>query len=67
MAFTGIEEGPFVEADVSNQLEIPETLEWGIFADQKEDLPEDADKQMDDIHDAVVAHFRDAMLKERDK
>lgn len=55
MVFGGKVEGPYIEADVSKQISIPDKLEWGIFGKSDKDLSEDSDLQMDEIHEKIVA------------
>lgn len=55
MVFRAKKEGPYIEADVSEQLYFQG--EWAICADRWEDLPEDVDNKANDMHESVVAEF----------
>ena len=55
MAFKAKQEGPYFEADVSEQLSFES--EWSICADSPEELPDDVDNRADQMHEAVVAEL----------
>lgn len=55
MAFNAKQEGPYFEADVSEQLSFES--EWAICADSPEGLPDDVDNRADQMHEAVVAEL----------
>lgn len=55
MVFGAVEQGPYIEADVSDERGFD--LKSSICADSAESLPEDVDNQANDMHEAVVAEF----------
>jgi hypothetical protein len=57
MVFYGHKQEVYLEADVACNLMIPDHLPCGIFAEHPSHLPDDADAQMDLIHDDIVAWF----------
>lgn len=62
MAFKAKKEGPYFEADVSEQLSFDS--EWAICAESPEELPDDVDNQADQMHEAVVSELS-ALLDSR--
>ena len=59
MAFKAKKEGPYFEADVSEQLSFEN--EWSICADSAEELPNDVDNLADKMHEAAVDELIDGM------
>lgn len=59
MAFKAKQEGPYFEADVSDQLSFES--EWAICAESPDGLPDDVDNRADQMHEAVVAELTDGM------
>ena len=59
MAFKAIKEGPYWEADVSEEISFDS--EWAICADHYSMLPEDVDNKANQMHEIVVKELMDKM------
>jgi hypothetical protein len=55
MAFRGQQVGPYMDADVSDELSFD--APWAICADNPSELPDDMDNQADAMHEGVVEEF----------
>ena len=55
MAFKAKKEGPYFEADVSEELSFES--EGAICAESPDELPDDVDNRADQMHEAVVAEL----------
>lgn len=55
MAFEAAMQDGYMDADVTHQLDFPHN--WAICAKSAADLGADVDKQANDMHERVVAHF----------
>lgn len=62
MAFGAKKNGPYIDADVSENVHFDS--EWAICADSIDKLPEDVDNNANDMHEAVVAELSKRLLKE---
>ena len=60
MAFKAHKEGPYLEADVSEQISFES--EWAICAASPDDLPNDVDNRADRMHEAVVEELSNKLL-----
>lgn len=64
MAFKSKKEGPYFDADVSEQLSFDS--EWAICADSPEGLPDDVDNRADQQHELVVAELTAVLEQSND-
>lgn len=62
MVFAAQKDGPYWEANVSDQKDFDST--WQISAERLELLPDDVDNRANDMHEAVVSEFTNKMAEE---
>jgi hypothetical protein len=59
MAFEAVLEGPYRDADVSEEVSF--SSPWSICADSPEELPGDVDNLADEMHEVVVAELMEML------